>query len=286
MTAPAANTIQIHELSEQEHFRAAEELQKEVWEIPDLDVIPRTQLIAARQAGGVLIGAFDGDLMVGFAYGFVGNEDGKMTHHSHMAAVKQEYRGRNIGYRLKLVQRGLVIAQGITEMTWTFDPLRSGNANFNFARLGVICDKYLPDFYGGDAASSLHQNGTDRLWVCWRLKSKPVIERLEGVWTQNVPPRAEAVVVSNTNSEPVYKDIIRDTSAKAVSIEIPVGIAEIERRDKKLAGDWRTTTRQAFLGAFSAGFFVSDFIRTGATGKYYLLRKDDGEYFRVGRGRT
>lgn len=285
MTAPASNTIQIHEIVDEKHIRAAEQLQKEVWEIPDLDVVPATQMIAACHAGGVLIGAFDGDLMVGFAYGFVGLEDGKMTHHSHMVAVKKEYRGRNIGYRLKLVQRGLVIAQGITEMTWTFDPLRSRNANFNFTRLGVICDSYLPDFYGNEAASSLHQNGTDRLWVSWRLKSAPVIERLEGRWMRSGPPRAEALVSLAEGDVPSFTDV-SGISANAVSIEIPTNIGEIERRDKKLAGEWRTATRQAFLGAFSAGFFVSDFGRTDRAGKYYLLRKDEGEYFRGGRGRS
>lgn len=284
MTSPASNTIQIHEIVEEKHIRAAEQLQKEVWEIPDLDVVPMTQMIAAQHAGGVLIGAFDGDLMVGFAYGFVGLEDGKMTHHSHMVAVKKEYRGRNIGYRLKLVQRGLVIAQGITEMTWTFDPLRSQNANFNFTRLGVICDSYLPDLYGSEATSSLHQNGTDRLWVSWRLKSKPVIERLESQWTTGEPPRAESIVSVTENDIPNFTEF-SGTSAKAVSIEIPAKIGEIERRDKKLAAEWRTATRQAFLGAFSAGFFVSDFVRTDEAGRYYLLRKDEGEYFRGGRGR-
>ena len=51
-------------------MRAVEELQKEVWGIPDLDVVPVTHLVAAKEAGGVLIGAFDGETLVGFVYGF------------------------------------------------------------------------------------------------------------------------------------------------------------------------------------------------------------------------
>jgi predicted GNAT superfamily acetyltransferase len=67
---------------------AVEELQKEVWGIPDLDVVPTTQLVAAKAAGGVLVGAFDGETLVGFAYGFPGYEHRRVTHHSHMLAVK------------------------------------------------------------------------------------------------------------------------------------------------------------------------------------------------------
>src|SRR6266487_2976022 len=71
-------------------------------------------------------------------------------------------------------------AGSITEITWTFDPLRSRNAHLNFSKLGVISDSYRPDFYGAQTSSSLHTNGTDRLWVTWRLADSRVEERLKG----------------------------------------------------------------------------------------------------------
>ena len=54
------------------------------------------------------------------------------------------------------------------------------NAYFNFNKLGVVSDRYFINFYGEDAASFLHRNGTDRLWVKWLLTSRHVNERLEG----------------------------------------------------------------------------------------------------------
>src|SRR6478752_918396 len=175
----ASTGLVIREIDGANDIGACEELQKEVWGVPDLDVVPLTQLVAARAAGGALIGAFDQEHLIGFAYGFVGYEDGRTTHHSHMLAVKPAYRNFSVGYKLKLAQREFVLAQGITEMTWTFDPLRSLNAHFNFARLGVISDRYLIDFYGNEAASFLHRNGTDRLWVTWPLASRRTAERVE-----------------------------------------------------------------------------------------------------------
>ena len=47
-------------------------------------------------------------------------------------------------------------------MTWTFDPLQSLNAYLNFTKLGVVSNRYLPEFYGEDPSSFLHQTGTDR----------------------------------------------------------------------------------------------------------------------------
>ena len=170
-------------------MRAVEELQREVWGVPDLDVVPLSQLVAAKAAGGVLLGAFDGEALVGFVYGFVGYEHGRAAHHSHMLAVRPAYRNFDLGRRLKLAQRERVLAQGIDLMTWTFDPLQSLNAYFNFNKLGVVSDRYFVNFYGEDAASFLHRNGTDRLWVTWLLASRRVSERIEG--TAHAPEAEE-----------------------------------------------------------------------------------------------
>src|SRR5438270_12995777 len=101
---PAATemqTIRIRDIDGGTELRAVEKLQKEVWGIPDLDVVPLSHLVAAKAAGGVLLGAFDREILVGFVYGFVSYEDDKMAHHSHMLAVKPAYRSFNLGHNLK-----------------------------------------------------------------------------------------------------------------------------------------------------------------------------------------
>ncbi len=123
--------ILIRDIERIPEMRGAELLQKEVWGMADLEVTPLNQMVAAKAAGGILIGAFDGPVLVGFAYGFPGYEDGQPMIHSHMLAVKPEYRNLDLGYKLKLAQREQALARGITRMTWTFDPLQSLNAHFN-----------------------------------------------------------------------------------------------------------------------------------------------------------
>ena len=168
-SATEISDIQIREIKEQKELRAVENLQKEVWRIPELDVVPLTQMVAAVAAGGILLGAFNGEILAGFAYGFIGNEGGQMTHHSHMLGVKSEYRNFDLGRKLKFAQREKVLEQRIKLMTWTFDPLQSLNAYFNFNKLGVFSNRYFVNFYGEEAASFLHRTGTDRLWVTWDL---------------------------------------------------------------------------------------------------------------------
>ena len=239
-------TIEIRKIDSLEEVRAVEQLQKEVWRLSDQDVTPLTQLVAIRESGGQLIGAFDASLLVGFVYGFVAIEDGETTHHSHMLAVKTAYRQADIGYRLKLAQREAVLAQGITRITWTFDPLQSLNAYFNFCKLGVVSDRYKINFYGEETSSFLHQGGTDRLWVTWLLDSE----------------RVRQCVAGNARH--------REISSEQHLIEIPADINSVRREDPKRALEWRETTRRAFCEALAEGFLVEEFARQQSRGVYAL----------------
>jgi predicted GNAT superfamily acetyltransferase len=229
------SNIRIRDIDHVAEMRDVEELQKEVWGIPDLDVVPLTQLVAAKEAGGVLIGAYDGESLVGFVYGFPSYEYGKLAHHSHMLAVKPAYRNFDLGRQLKLAQRDRVVAQGVELISWTFDPLQSLNAHFNFNKLGVIADRYLMDFYGEEPASFLHQTGTDRLWVSWFVaRERPI------------------------------------AGEDQVAIEIP---SDINALSLEAALEWRAKTRQAFIEALAAGYIVTSFSRDQSSGKYLLTKR-------------
>ncbi len=264
--------IVVRDIDGQAEMRAVEELQKEVWGLPDLDVVPLTQLVAAKASGGALIGAFDNKILIGFAYGFAGFEHGRVTHHSHMLAVKPAYRSHSVGYRLKLAQRDFVLAQGIGEMTWTFDPLQSLNAYFNFNRLGVVSNRYFMDFYGAEAASFLHRNGTDRLWVTWPVESRRVAEKLGEPAVTTEYGDGKSLVEVGENSIPRYHDVNAANLGDVAFIEIPARIKEIERQSLGLAADWREATRMAFTKAVDAGFVIIDFVRGSETGRYVLSR--------------
>lgn len=268
------SNITIREIDEVAEMRTVEELQKEVWGIPDLDVVPLTQLVAAKEAGGVLLGAFDAGTLVGFVYGFPSFEHGQLAHHSHMLAVKTSHRNFDLGRRLKLAQREHVIAQGIELVSWTFDPLQSLNAYFNFRKLGVIADRYLPDFYGEDAASFLHQTGTDRLWVSWFVSSDEVKRRISGASDDMNFDVGPALVQVDADNSPRRNDqaLVQDQ----VSIEIPADIDSLQRQSLETASRWRQETRWAFTEAISAGYLVAAFARETRgeqqIGKY-LLKK-------------
>jgi predicted GNAT superfamily acetyltransferase len=258
-------------------LRSAIGLEKEVWGSEDADVTPLAIAIATRAAGSLWIGAFDGAELIGFAFAFISlntsldpslntGAANRVQLHSDILAVRDSYRNRRVGYQLKIAQRERALAIGVTEMTWTFDPLRSRNAHLNFQKLGVVCDSYRADFYGPRTSSPVNGNGTDRMWVTWRMADSRVDTRLKGKGVRaevlDALAHVDPLVRFNGNGRPAEGDLSQALARLRIVIEIPGDIDTIERDDRELARDWRLATRRAFTEALNAGFIVKEFCRS------------------------
>jgi predicted GNAT superfamily acetyltransferase len=171
-------------------------------------------------------------------------------------------------------------------VTWTFDPLQSKNAHLNFAKLGVIAQSYKIDFYGPETSSTLHRNGTDRLWVKWPLASRRVQGRLQGKDQRaemlDALRTLQPLIQFNAQGEPSRTDLPAAVLRQRIAIEIPSDIGIVEQKDPALARQWRLETRWAFTEALQSGFFVAEFCRTvrGQQGPgVYLLEKGTPEEY-------
>lgn len=273
-----SSVIVIRPIREISDLKAVEDLQREVWGCNDLEILPALAMIPLLEIGGVLLGSFAGDELVGFVLGLPGFDANRPILHSDMLAVKASYRSHGLGFKLKLNQRQHALSKGIERITWTFDPLQSRNAYLNFAKLGVFSDRYKIDYYGA-TSSFLHSTGTDRLWVTWDLESIRVKRRLElnpeqrePVHLTDVPP---LVRVSGDNSP----ELLEYRGTETASIEIPMVIDSVVETDPALARRWRETTRVAFTSALDGGLIVQDFFRRerqGRTVGRYLLTRESG----------
>lgn len=163
-----------------EEFEACVRLEREVWQSADIDVVPIPLFVVASKTGGQVLGAFQGNHLVAFTMAIAGWRTRKPLLHSHMTAVSGAHRNLGIGRQLKLFQRADALARGISLIEWTFDPLITKNAYFNFMRLGAIARCYVPNAYG-ITTSPLHAAlPTDRLLAEWHLNSHRVLRVLAG----------------------------------------------------------------------------------------------------------
>lgn len=283
--------IIIRPLAGLHEMQAAEKLQQEVWGIGELETVSAAEMIAVQHAGGTVIGAFTGVELIGFVYGFPGYENGRVTIHSHLAAVKPAWRNYQTGARLKQAQRADALARGISEITWTYDPLQSLNAHFNFAKLGVTTRHYKVNFYGAEMTILVPGIGTDRFWVSWQLDSERVRRKSAGLPAQPDPAEelstAEKLVELMPGNVPRLNAEVKLTNAAeapSLLIDIPAEIAAVQRESNELAIAWRETTRQAFTSAFAAGYTALEFFHQKQhqppRGSYLLCPSARAEHYR------
>ncbi len=224
-----------------QEFEQMVDLEFQVWGFRERDVVPSQMYVVAAKTGGQVLGAFAGDVMVGFVLAYAGIRDGNPYFHSHMAAVLPEYRDLGVGRRLKLAQRDDALARGIPLIEWTFDPLQTRNAYFNICRLGAVVRRYLLDVYGA-TSSPLHAGlPTDRLVAEWHLASPRVVDILAG-----------KKFASDTGVERIR--IIVDESS-------PDRVAEVQ-----------ATARKQFQELFGRGYLVTWFEREPGGGSYILSK--------------
>ncbi len=287
--------IVIRSLDGMDEYSAAEELQRETWAMSDLDVIPRHALHALQHNGAALLGAFNGDALVGFALGVLGTVDipgrvdevaaARLKMYSVIAGVLPEYQHHDVGYRLKMAQRDFALNIGIRLITWTFDPLESRNAYFNIGKLGAVCHRYLRNYHG--ELSGLNQGlPTDRFEVDWWVTGRRVAARAAQKWR---PLALDALLaggaflvneaVMDGEGFPAPPLNYVSEPSNLMLVEVPADFQAVKRHDLALAQRWRMHTRDVFEAMFHSGFMVTDFVsQTDAGGRqraYYLLTHQD-----------
>lgn len=249
MTGDSIAVRRCHDL---EDFRACVALQKEVWNFTDSELVPLRMFVVADKVGGQIVGAFEANVMVGFALSVPGTRTGHIYLHSHMLAVRREYRNAGLGRRMKLMQREEALARGIELIEWTFDPLEIKNAYLNIEKLGAIARRYNINQYG--ITSSPLQGGlpSDRLIAEWWLKSR----------------RVEILLATGKNPQ------INSEQSIAVPAEIYDWKATAETREK--AQHVQQRNREEFLKAFAQGLTVVGYDRDEAgNGKFLLGRWEE-----------
>ncbi len=276
-------------LSAAEHDQAVE-LQKTYWGEDAGDLVPRHMLHSIAHFGGHALGAYDGDKLAGLVLGFIGADidvdspDARpamanLLIMSKRMVVLPEYRGQNIGFRLKMAQRDLALKQAIRLVTWTVDPLLAANAHLNIRKLGGVIQRYEVNYFGLDERNSLR---SDRLVVDWWVTQRRVIERAKGGGSALTLQQYFDVNAPIVNRAERSRNWLRPrgmTDAPGSTfalVEIPGDFRALEAADRMLADDWRYHIRDVFPRMLAAGYIVTDFVSgafEGGRRSFYLLSR-------------
>jgi predicted GNAT superfamily acetyltransferase len=275
-------------IEEMDEMHRVEELQRQVWKESETDIVPAHLMNSAVHNGGLVLGAYADDDLLGFVFGFPGfysTPDGpRLKHYSSMLGVRSEWQRQGVGFALKRAQWQMVRHQGIDRITWTYDPLLSRNAWLNITRLGAVCNTYLRDFYG-EMRDSLNQGlPSDRFDVDWWVNSHRVNRRLSRRRRNDLTlPHylaGGAQMVNTTFVDerglphpPVISSLPTSREQSILLVEIPADFQALKAVNINLALEWRMHTRSLFESLFHAGYLVTDFVQSDTLPKhrYYVL---------------
>ena len=247
--------ITVRECVSVEDFQQCITLEREVWKDDDIGIMPIRLYMISKACQAPTIGAFeDNGKLVGFVHTSLGLKGKDVIYHSHLAAVLEDRRHKDIGRRMKLAQRDRAIEAGIPLIIWTFDPLQSRNAHLNINKLGAIIRRYEENYYG-EGLSSVFGLGvpSDRVFAEWWLLS----------------PHVEAALAGNRP----------EVSSKDDSLAIPDDIDSISAHSAENHLKWRLRVRQEFIARLGLGLVARGFERDQQRGESRYLFGPDEEQF-------
>ncbi len=258
--------VEIREVHSPEGMKDIFPVAHSAWGMEEPESFIADMLNALKYHGGLVLGAYDGERMVGFQYAFIGKRGKLFYLYSHMTGVLEERKYEGIGYELKIAQKKWAQDNGFPLIAWTFDPLMGLNASFNLRKLGVIARAYRPNFYGvmGDRLNKGVE--TDRLLAEWWV----------GTDRKAVDFNPFSLAIVN-GTEPFGRNMRKITGIslpdeERLVVEIPYSFADMKATDLSLAVEWRHKTREIFTALFARGYTAVSSTSTGGR-NFYLLRR-------------
>jgi chorismate synthase len=267
-------------------WRDCQRLQKLVWGMNEMDIVPLHMLRVFSEGGGLIMNAYDKTRRpVGTSISFPLNHMGRPILYSHMTGVVRDFQNRGVGLALKLEQRKFAIEQGLDLICWTYDPLRSQNNWFNLNKLGVVATAYYVNYYGDLAVKMYRGLESDRFLAEWWVKSPHVKKRLRSLVKATQKHSEQPMIVNAT----AMRDGIRcpvgrpnlSARERTILVEIPANIEQLPDTVRSTLQRWRTETRRLFVRYFKSGYVAKETVIDESADRRSFVKLERGPLERI-----
>lgn len=254
-------------------LKEVQKLERMIW---NEEPIPTHQTLTVVKNGGIVLGAYDENQMVGFLYSFPGFRDQQCYLCSHTMGIHPGYQKQKIGEQLKRRQYQLALKAGYTSIVWTFDPLLSVNAYLNLHKLRAVATCFIENYYG-NMEDALNQGlPSDRFLVNWQVTTGALTNSFEQ--PDKVTNNNQNIIFETKTNDDGFPVIVADPKVSLSDrddwlVPIPVDFQQMKLADDQLARDWRMKTRDVFLRLFNEGFVASDLMRTPDSVSFYVFNR-------------
>jgi predicted GNAT superfamily acetyltransferase len=252
-------------------LEAAVDVQVAVWGFHPRSTVPSSIMHVLTLRGGLVLGAYDGDVLIGVLVALPAQDNNEWILWSHMTGVHPRYQGRGIGVALKRFQREWALAQGYRRIGWTVDPLQRGNAHFNFHLLGqeavLTSNTYHVNFYGEMDDDINRGIPSDRIEAMWYI-DQPNLNTLS-------EPEGSLLLSVGGDLYPVEAVGGQHWEASTIRIAIPHSLEIVRSKAPDAVLAWRVALRDKLQDAFANGYRIVDFSSDSDTDMYILRRIGD-----------
>lgn len=259
----------IKELTTLKEMEQVQLLEAAIWQTVPL---PTHQTLTAIKHGGIMVGAYDGDRLIGFSYGFAATNEGRIYLCSHMLGIDEAYRSRQVGEKLKFAQREIAIRKGYNLMVWTYDPLETRNGYLNLTKLNGICHTYVENCYGEMKDGFNKGLPSDRFEVHWHLTAPYVTDRQQ-LDVANAEPVGDLTTDTDGFPQLQYRHI-EQLTAPVYSLPVPKDFQTLKAQHPEKAMHWRFATRVLFQRLFAAGYTAVRLEQQPAYNQYVFVKKE------------
>lgn len=275
------SNIELKCLESWKDMYAVEALQGDIWGYGQPGAgypYPARAMFEFVESGGLIGGAYLNGKLIGLSVAWLGKVKGDKTDylHSQIVGVLAEHRSLGVGEFLKKQQMEFAKQNNIELIRWTFDPIKTRNANLNIKKLRGIVRTYLPNYYENLTGSQNKGLPTDRFLVEWYVNSPRVSNSYELKSIQGTEPINKIGSDNNHNKTLLTCDL--NLNKPEILFEVPLNLETIVEEYFHVADKWQSGIRETFTHYFDRGYIIDDFIvineNENQRGFYKLVNSD------------
>lgn len=210
-------------------------------------------------ASRLVVGAHDGQRLVGAAAGEVGPDDARPVRVEQdrlrvvSLAVDREAAGQGVGAGLMRLLRLMAVRRDLRLIGWEQDMLESRLSHLAIHKLGAV-------------SRSLSQGGGSALDVEWWVTSPRVRSKLRAgrpdlelahVLEAGTPKLNAGRLGEDGLLRPV--GAVRRPSSASALVEVPFDAPGLREQDEHLLAEWRALVTELLLSAFVQGYWLTDY---------------------------
>ena len=259
--------VEIIELSTDEQFEAFSDLADEIWQRDEKWIAP--ERIAARAAAGsYVVGMYElsSGRMIGLSLGYPDSEEPEVLY-KDISGMVPDARRRGRFQSLLMYERAWGFRNGFETMQGSFDPLLRRNAWLNIERRAQHVTEYVLNKYGTPSSGSVNgADDTDRFTVRWNIRSREVLDALEG--RRPAPDEAQLRSAGAIDLVSDNGDVLAHPSGDGPWLcATPEDIVALRSTDAVSGTRWRLAVREVMVEAYARGARAT---RATLSGRYVV----------------